>query len=139
MQVELEIRWPLIRKTALFLTFGACFWSLLCLPLMICGELSRTLPTLFPGYLVTIFYTWRASNNMPKSILQLDLYRIGWVSSAIVQGGWLAWCICDFIRWPSSNVLADPMSILVYSWWGISFIVSCVAMLSEKYEDTIID
>ena len=135
MPTNLDDRWPFGRSAALILSFGACCLALLCLPSMLTGQLSRTLPTLSPGYLVTGFYIWRALRSTPKLTRAFNLYRIGWAISALVQGGWLAWFIIDVVQRPSFRELANPMNFLAYSWWGMSSIISVAAILFEKLDN----
>lgn len=120
-----------LRMLARVLAVGGGFWSVFCLPLLLGGVATRTIPTLGPGYLITAGYVIRAVMPNPPSAEGARWARRIWCLSAVVQGVWLGWWWSGAIENPRDHTLMSPFGISIMLWWTFATIASLYGVFAE--------
>jgi hypothetical protein len=109
------------------LAFGACYWGMLLLPMLIRPDVSLLTLLIFgPGYLVTVGYLIRAVSCPP-----LLVRRFIWLASLLVQGTWIV-CISATMAEQINLGLALNEPILPLAWWVFATVASVIGLCTEQ-------
>lgn len=94
-----------------------------CLIFFLYGKLLRPLLLFSPGYIVTIGYIIRAC-YLPS----LELRRVIWGASALVQGAWFSWFAVGDFSHGMHGFAFEWISLL---WWAFAFLASIYGLVAD--------
>jgi hypothetical protein len=105
------------------LATGGAMWGALFATLIIVGSSFSALIIALPGYAVTCGYMVRASRRPSVSTK-----RLIWLSSAIVQGGWLTL----FFSTALESEYRLPFFVICLVWWIFASAASLLGLLVDR-------
>jgi hypothetical protein len=118
---------PMPRMVAILLAFGGLGWGLF---LFAAFGISALLPLPFGvGYLITIGYIVRTVFT-PSFVVR----RILWVTSILVQRGWLIWILTEMVRASIMHghfEIKSQFEMACVFWWTFATIGSILALVNE--------
>ena len=116
------------RSLAILLALGGCLWGLLLSPWLFQRDVSPLAIAVFgPGYLVTLGYIVRSISTPPPGARLLI-----WVSSLLVQGGWLLFLIWGVIeKLVAGGSVARDIANPATAWLVFATVASLVGLLAD--------